>query len=74
MTAHYIPGITTMAETIAMIEEIRARENAAALDRAIARRIASYSDLSLGSIRADRSIPIRTRSHSVSHKAISSYS
>ena len=51
-----------------------AAENAAALERAIARRIASYDDLSLGDIKADRTLPIRNRSHSVSHKSIRSFS
>lgn len=40
---------------------------------AVNRRIASYSEISLGPIRADRSIPIRSRRHSISHKAIGSF-
>lgn len=48
-----------------------AADNKAALEAAIARRKASYEELpGLGSIRADRSIPIRSRRHSVRHLAI----
>ena len=49
-------------------EEIRK-----AIEEATARRIASYSEFSLGPIRANRSIPIRSRRHSISHKAIGSF-
>jgi hypothetical protein len=42
-----------------------------ALQRAMDRRRASYAELpGLGNIRADRSIPIRNRNHSVRHRAI----
>lgn len=42
-----------------------------ALLRATARRLAAYAELpGLGDIRADRSLPIRERRHSVPRKAI----
>ena len=48
-----------------------AADTRAALEAATARRRAAYEEMpGLGSIRADRSIPIRSRKHSVRHLAI----
>lgn len=60
-----------MTDTMTPDPADTAAANKAALEAAIARRKASYAELpGLGSIRADRSIPIRNRKHSVRHLAI----
>lgn len=52
-------------------EADRLADQTAAMIAATQRRLAEAAAMpGLGSIRADRSIPIRTRRHSIRHKAI----
>ena len=54
-----------------MTENERLQQQTEALTAAVMRRIEEAKAMpGLGDIRADRSIPIRSRKHSVSHKAL----